>query len=526
MMRSPLLDRFDALATSDAPCVIDDEGARYAYEDVVRAACTVAASLLEAGGGGGLAGERVAVFVEPGPTFVAAFFGVLLAGGCVVVLSPLHSAAESAFFCDDANVRTVLVSGAWEARAGTFGGGRRTAVVESLLAERVGAPPHKARGPLPFVSADDAALQLYTSGTTGRPKGAVLTHANLGVQQAIVGEAWGLSRTDVLLHVLPLHHMHGLCIALLNVLGQGGAARMMRAFDARRVWDAMAEATVFMAVPTIYQKLFAAFDGASEADRTRWAENARALRLATSGSAALPVTLAERWRQVTGRIPLERFGMTEVGVGLSNPLDGERKPGSVGHPLRTVETRVVDESGNDAPVGELWIAGPSVFREYHGRKDATATAFVARDGDGERARWFRTGDTVTRDADGAFRILGRTSVDILKSGGYKLSALEIEEALREHPSVLEVAVVGVPDETWGDRVVACVVRRDGAPPVDEAMLRAFAKERLASYKVPKNVLFFEGGDALPRNAMGKVQKPELAKRAAARIDDRRHEPPT
>jgi len=196
--------------------------------------------------------------------------------------------------------------------------------------------------------------------------------------------------------------------------------------------------------------------------------------------------------------------MTEVGVGMTNPVRGARKPAHVGLPLPTVRTRIVDESGHDAESGELWIAGPSVFSGYYQRPEASRDAFV-QGADG--LPWFRTGDTVTRDADGYFKILGRTSVDILKSGGYKLSALEIEEALREHPAIREVAVVGVPDEDWGDRVVACIVAHPGrADDCTTDAVRAFAKQNLAPYKVPKQVTLF---DELPRNAMGKVQKPRL-----------------
>jgi malonyl-CoA/methylmalonyl-CoA synthetase len=261
-----------------------------------------------------------------------------------------------------------------------------------------------------------------------------------------------------------------------------------------------------MAVPTMYTKLFAAFDAADEATRARWSAAARTLRLATSGSAALPVNLAEKWRSITGTYPLERFGMTEIGVGLTNPLVGTRKPGHVGRPLPTVETRIVGDDGQSAASGELWIKGPSVFSGYFRRPEATRDAFT----DG----WFRTGDTVTTDADGYFKILGRTSVDILKSGGYKLSALEIEEVLREHPAIAECAVVGVPDETWGERVVACVLARPGQEGACGAEgVRAFAKERLAAYKVPKDVVVMT---ELPRNAIGKVVKPDLVKRLVAR----------
>lgn len=454
-------------------------------------------------------GERVALFVSPGPTFLAAFFGALAAGRVVVVLSPLHPAPETTFFCEDAGVRTVLASRALLDMTAPIAAGREVLVIEDVCnaptdeAPADGAPAELDAPP------DTPALQLYTSGTTGRPKGAVITHGNLAVQQRLVAEAWGFTRDDTLLHALPLHHMHGLAIALLTAVGAGARVRMLdftgRSFDAARVWDEMRDATVLMAVPSMYHRLFAAFDAADSGTRARWAAAARSLRLATSGSAALPVTLAERWRELTGKIPLERFGMTEIGVGITNPLDGPRVPGHVGLPLPTVEARVVDDEGRDAASGELWIRGPSVFAGYHARPEETARAFAA-DPDGG-APWFRTGDTVTRNPDAGahapYRILGRTSVDILKSGGYKLSALEIEEALREHPAVGEVAVVGVPDEAWGDRVVACVLTRE---PVSAEALREHTRARLAPYKIPKDFIFM---DDLPRNPVGKVVKPAL-----------------
>jgi malonyl-CoA/methylmalonyl-CoA synthetase len=269
----------------------------------------------------------------------------------------------------------------------------------------------------------------------------------------------------------------------------------------------MPTATVLMGVPTVHARLLAALDAADGPTRSRWLEGARGLRLITSGSAALPVSIGERWRELTGAYPLERFGMTEIGVGMSNPLaPAGRRPGTVGPPLPTVGTRIVGEDGADAPEGELWITGPSVFAGYHQRPEANRDAFATREG----VRWFKTGDTVTRDAEGYFRVLGRTSVDILKSGGYKLSALEIEEALREYPAIGEIAVVGVKDEAWGERVVACVVARAGRE--EECAfekVKAFAKERLAPYKVPKQVVLMK---ELPRNAVGKVVKPELVKR--------------
>ena len=503
---SELLARFAARLSDQRTAVHDDVGA-HTYASIVGRAVAVSSALSSRRP---LApGERVALLVHPSADFISAFFGVLLAGGCVVVLSPLHPAPETRYFCADAGVRTALVSAPLQHLASALEGACEIRDVATLATASPSAELPRALAEV--VAESSPALQLYTSGTTGRPKGAVLTHANIGVQQQLVGEAWGFSERDVLLHSLPLHHMHGLAIALLTALGAGAATRM-RSFDAAAIWDGMADATVFMGVPAMYHRLFLAFDAASDEQRARWAASARQLRLATSGSAALPVTLAERWRAITGTIPLERFGMTEIGVGITNSLAGPRFAGCVGLPLPTVETRIVGEGPDhpEAETGELWIRGPSVFAGYHQKEDETRKAFVP-DPDGG-APWFRTGDTVTRDAsvspDAPFKILGRTSVDILKSGGYKLSALEIEEVLREHPAVAEVAVVGVPDDAWGERVVACVIPRGDAAcaPAD---LRAHARERLAPYKVPKDIVFLA---ELPKNALGKIVKPELVRR--------------
>jgi malonyl-CoA/methylmalonyl-CoA synthetase len=501
MPSSPLLARW--LEHADDPrTLVREASGQTSWRAAIEAADRVAGALLE--GRRSLEGERVALLVAPGAEFVASFFGVLRAGGCVVVLSPLHPTPETAYFCADAGVRTIVASPSLVDRVAMLSPERRVVTTTDVAGASRAAIPAEPR-------AGDPALQLYTSGTTGKPKGAVITHANLATQQDLVSGAWGWTEDDVLLHALPLHHLHGLGIAWLTSVRAGAATHFLGGFDAGATWEAMPAASVFMGVPTVHARLLAALDAADEGTRQRWVAGARALRVLTSGSAALPVTIGERWRELTGAYPLERFGMTEIGVGMSNPLaPGGRRPGSVGLPLPTVRTRVAGDDGGDAAEGELLIAGPSVFAGYHERPEANRDAFVDRDGE----RWFKTGDTVSRDADGYFRILGRTSVDILKSGGYKLSALEIEEALRECPAIAEVAVVGVKDETWGERVVACVVPHAGRE--DECALeplRAFAKERLAPYKVPKDVVLMRD---LPRNAVGKVVKPELMRQLAAR----------
>ncbi len=281
---------------------------------------------------------------------------------------------------------------------------------------------------------------------------------------------------------------------------------MLERFEANAVWDRIASGsvTLFMAVPTIYVKLIAAWERASPERRADLSRACSGLRLMVSGSAALPVSTLQRWQEISGHTLLERYGMTEIGMALSNPLRGERVPGSVGRPLPNVEVRLAGENGEPvAPgtPGEIEVRGPSVFAEYWGQPNATRAAF--RDG------WFRTGDTAVVE-NGVYRILGRTNIDILKTGGHKVSALEIEESLRQHPAIAECAVVGVPDPEWGERVAAAVVLNDvlnDADALDLPSLRTWAKELLAAHKLPSRLLVL---DALPRNAMGKVMKPAVA----------------
>jgi malonyl-CoA/methylmalonyl-CoA synthetase len=482
---APLLAR-----PADRVVCIDDRGELTWGELLARALRT--ATTLRAGRAS-LEGGRVAVLARQDADWLASTLGVLLAGGMAVPLSPAYPAAELAWFGADADVEAVIVSPEHAALAAELIVGRRVLAADAWRAEPRPAAPVDA-------GAEDPAILFYTSGTTGKPKGAVLTHGNLGTHTRLIREAWQLGAEDRLLHALPLHHLHGLVISLLTQLTAGGSVRLLPRFEAARVVEALApgDISVFMAVPTMYQKLRDLAGG----DPAQLAPRVRPPRLCTSGSAALPVGLAEFWRGVTGAIPLERYGMTEIGVGASNPLDpGARRPGTVGRPLPTVETRVV------ADTGELWVRGPSVFPGYWRRPEATQAAFAA-------GGWFMTGDVAAIDPDGYVRLLGRTSQDILKSGGYKLSALEIEEVLREHPRVGDVAVIGVPDETWGERVVAVVEVRPGQPAaalVPEE-LRAWARERLAVYKTPREIIVVE---ALPRNPMGKVTKAELRRRFGA-----------
>jgi len=348
-------------------------------------------------------------------------------------------------------------------------------------------------------------MMVYTSGTTGKPKGVVTTHTNIVAQVASLVAAWEWRADDWILLVLPLHHVHGIVNVLTCALWAGARCEMLPKFDAEQVWGRVAagELTLFMAVPTIYGKLITAWEAAAPDRRRAWSAGCAPprMRLMVSGSAALPVQRLERWHEITGHVLLERYGMTEIGMALSNPLGGERRPGFVGTPLPGVEVRLVDEGGRPVPPGapgEIEVRGATVFLEYWRRPDATAAAF--RDG------WFRTGDVAVVE-HGTYRILGRSSVDIIKTGGYKVSALEVEEVLRTHPAIAECAVVGVEDPKWGERICAAVERR-GEVDLTLAALQAWAKERLAPYKIPRAL---RSVPALPRNAMGKVTKGEVAK---------------
>ena len=300
--------------------------------------------------------------------------------------------------------------------------------------------------------------------------------------------------------MLPLHHVHGIVNVTLCALWSGAVCEAPGGFDARATWESLAsgDLTLFMAVPTIYTRLIAMWNEAEPGERDRWSAGARELRLMVSGSAALPVSTLDQWRDITGHVLLERYGMTEIGMALSNSLT-RRVPGKVGFPLPHVEARIVDDALRDVfdgTPGELLVRGPNVFSQYWNNPEATDAAFV----DG----WFRTGDVAVREPDG-YRLLGRASVDIIKSGGEKVSALEVEEVLRTHPDIADCAVVGVPDEEWGERVCAAVVPRPDTT-LDSPALRQWGKQRLAPAKVPSRFALVE---SLPRNAMGKVLKPDV-----------------
>ncbi len=472
--------------------VVDAQGV-HTYDALLDASARVATALLA--GRHDLQEERVGFLMTPGFAWVAAQWGVWRAGGVAVPL-PLGSARpELEYLVDDTGASALVFDGTaaplLQPIAATRG-------LRAFPYDQLSIEP---KDLLPELSSDRRAMILYTSGTTSRPKGVVTTHANIAAQIESLVEAWEWSANDRILLCLPLHHVHGIINVVSCALWSGATCEMLPRFDANVVWDRIAggQLTLFMAVPTVYAKLIAAFDAASLVRRAELSRACSTLRLMVSGSAALPVSTLARWQEISGHTLLERYGMTEIGMALSNPLRGERVAGSVGTQLPGVEVRLVGDQGNplDAGIpGGIEVRGPAVFAEYWARADATRDAF--RDG------WFITGDTAVVE-NGVYRILGRTNIDILKTGGHKVSALEIEEALREHPAIVECGVVGIPDAEWGERVAAAVVLNDGEI-LDLQSLRTWARELLAPYKLPSRLLVVE---ALPRNAMGKVMKPAL-----------------
>ncbi|MCZ7645111.1 MAG: acyl-CoA synthetase [Planctomycetota bacterium] len=474
--------------------IVDREGS-HTYRDLLDASARAAAGLLA--GRASLDGARIAFLMPSGFEHVAVEWGVWRAGGIAVPLTAQHPKPELAYELDLLKVEALVAHPESRALLGELAAERELPL--HAASELLRAAP----AALPDVRPERPALVVFTSGTTARPKGVVLSHANLAFQVETLVKAWGWRADDRILHVLPLHHVHGIVNVLCCPLWAGACCEMHAKFEPETAWARLAggEITVFMAVPTIYARLIAAYEAQPPERRRELSARAAKLRLMVSGSAALPEETLRRWRELTGHVLLERYGMTEIGMALSNPLHGERRPRHVGQPLPGVEVKLRDEQGRpvgDGQPGELYVRGPGVFKQYWENPDATAASFV----DG----WFRTGDTAVLE-DGSYRILGRNSVDIIKTGGYKVSALEIEDVLLKRPEIAECAVLGLPDPEWGERVCAVVVPKAGAAvSLDE--LRPWAKERLAGYKVPTRLVTLE---ALPRNAMGKVSKPEVLK---------------
>ena len=479
----------------DGAAVETDDGSVYSWRDLERATAMVANLLVS------LRlppGSRIAVQVEKSVEAMMLYLATLRAGYIFLPLNTAYQSAEIEYFIGDAEPAVVVCSRknfSWVSKIAFTAG---TGHVFTLDDDRTGsllerAAHHSDRHEIARCESDDLAAILYTSGTTGRSKGAMLTHGNLLSNARVLKDYWGWRPGDVLIHALPIFHVHGLFVAIHGALINGSKMLWLARFDPKHVIAAMPSATVFMGVPTLYVRLLA------EPSLTR--ETTRSMRLFVAGSAPLLIETFNDWQQRTGHTILERYGMSETAMLTSNPYDpaqGERRGSTVGFPLPGVELRVRgDNDGQDLPAGEIGdieVKGPNVFMGYWRMPEKTAQEFTA---DG----WFKTGDVGKIDERGYVHIVGR-SKDLIISGGYNVYPAEIEGYINEMAGVAESALVGVPHPDFGEVGIAVVIAKPGAS-VDGEAIVAGLKSRLANFKIPKRCFVV---DELPRNAMGKVQK--------------------
>ena len=441
-------------------------------------------------------GERVAVQVSKSIEALQLYVGTVLAGGVFLPLNTAYTDTELAYFFGNARPKIAIVD---PKRAQDLAPVAAKAGIDHLLTlggDGTGSLTAQQAEPIAPVARTkyDLAAILYTSGTTGRPKGAMLSHGNLRSNSEVLARAWGFSANDVLIHALPIFHTHGLFVATNVALLSGAAIRFFPGFDAPQVLCAMANSTALMGVPTFYTRLLNT-PGLEQA--------AQKMRLFVSGSAPLLAETHRAWESATGHRILERYGMTETNMITSNPLSGDRRAGTVGKPLEGVAVRIVEDGQHvpDGAPGIIEVKGPNVFQGYWEMPHKTAEEF-SDDG------FFITGDIGIRDADGYISIVGRAK-DLIISGGYNIYPKEVETEIDAVPGVLESAVIGVPHKDFGEGVVAVIVR-SGQVSADE--IGAAIGDKLARYKQPK---LYEFADELPRNAMGKVQKNVLREQFGA-----------
>ena len=471
--------------------ITTDSGTVVTYGDMMDQTARFARALV---GCGVRPGDRVAVQVEKSVEMVMLYLACVRAGAVFLPLNTAYTASEVAYFIEDAEPRLVVVDPSREAALAPLAA-RVGAGVVTLADDASGTLMDLVRGEAPVFDtvarrADDLAALLYTSGTTGRSKGAMLTHDNLLSNARVLEDVWRFGEDDVLIHALPLFHTHGLFVATNVVLAAGASMILLPKFDPDRIVAALRRASVLMGVPTFYVRLV------QHAGVTR--ESTAGIRLFVSGSAPLLAETHQRWRDLTGHAILERYGMTETNMNTSNPYEGERRPGTVGLPLPGTIVRVVDaETGQPVPDGEVGmieVKGPNVFSGYWRMPDKTKAEF--RD-DG----FFITGDLGKIDADGYVHIVGRGK-DLVIAGGYNIYPKEIELLIDALEGVEESAVIGLPHPDLGEGITAIVVRKPDAQVDGEAILAQLSTQ-LARFKHPRRVIFV---DELPRNTMGKVQK--------------------
>lgn len=476
---------------------IVSNGQSYTYGHLLTASEALAQELL--GYQDDLAEAKIAFMVSPGFDYVKIQWAIWRAGGVAVPLCITYPIPSLEYVLEDTGASIVIVTTEYES---ILSGWVKAKNIRFMVANATSSMPGSKKN-LPVIGIEREAMILYTSGTTSKPKGVVTTHKNIEAQVSTLVKAWDWTSADHTICVLPLHHVHGIINVVSCALWCGATVEFIHPFSAESVFETFhkGEVNVFMAVPTIYYKLISYWESLPEPEQQIISARLASFRLMVSGSAALPVSVMEKWKNISSHTLLERYGMTEIGMAISNPYEGERRAGYIGQPLPGVSIRLVDEQNNVVKpneAGEIQVKGENVFLKYWNKPEATRSAFTD---DG----WFKTGDIAIVE-DNYYRILGRDSIDIIKSGGYKISAIEIEEILRTHSDIADCSVIGVPNEEWGE-IVAAVVIVDN-PAFDVGKLNSWMRERMPAYKVPRH---YKIVDKLPRNAMGKVTKNELKK---------------
>lgn len=503
-MTNPLHDALLAAHTGrDSAFLILPDGGRISHAQFLARSARFANAL---GSFGVRPGDRVAMQVEKSPDAIALYAACVQAGAVFLPLNPAYLPQEVAYFLGDAEPALFVAAPEHEAALVPVAAGAGVRMVTLGVAgdgtfARTADRQEDSFLPVARDEGDLAAI-LYTSGTTGRSKGAMLTQRNLLSNAQVLAREWRFTARDILLHALPVFHTHGLFVATNVTLIAGGAMLFLPKFDLDEVFRLLPQATAMMGVPTFYTRMIG--------DPRLSRESAAHIRLFVSGSAPLPTRTHREFEELTGQVILERYGMTELNMAISNPYEGERRPGTVGQPLPGVEVRILDGDGRDVPPdtpGMIEVRGPNVFDGYWRMPDKTAEE-LRPDG------YFITGDIGTRSADGYVTIVGRDK-DMVISGGFNIYPAEIESVIDTLPGVVESAVIGVPHPDLGEGVVAVLVPRAGEAPEADDILAACAP-RLARFKLPRRVVFV---DELPRNTMGKVQKADLRRRFATLFDE-------
>lgn len=471
---------------------VKDKDSSYSYKDLTETSDEVAYSLLSEKAD--LNEERIGFLISPSFKYLTVLWGIWKAGGIAVPISISATESELTYYLKAVQIKKLILDKVHLEKFSNL------STKINIHIEDVANLVSKQSKSLPEIKKDRRAMILFTSGTTNKPKGVVSTHENIEAQIKSLVKAWEWDKNDSIPLILPLHHIHGIINSLSCPLWAGAKVDILGRFEADKVIEKIINNnySVFTAVPTIYFSLIDVLQDPKNKNIDIAKSRFREMRLIMSGSAALAPEIHKKWKELTGQDLLERYGMTEIGMALSNPLHGEKRAGSVGQPLPNVEMCLMEEGkmiSEENKPGEIMIKGPQVFLEYWNRTSESKDSFFEG--------WFKTGD-IAELSNGYYKILGRESVDIIKTGGYKISALEIEDTLLKHPSVKECAVIGIEDPKWGEIVAAAITSSTETTSLKD--IQSWSKNYLSAYKIPRKLIFLE---ELPKNAMGKVVKKDL-----------------